>query len=132
MNAKDRVLLAELLSVVVDMLDQPGDSDLVGRVRAWCDVAAGKVKPGDQLYYTCTEILARQARPMPEDMRRMEAVRLAGQNGEVTSRDLCERCNVSQETARLDLQNLAASGLLRAAGEQRGRCYRLATQQAGG
>jgi len=54
----------------------------------------------------------------------MLAVRLAGEQGAVTSRELAAATGTSQECARCDLAGLAGDGLLAASGAQRGRVYK--------
>lgn len=124
MNARDRNLLSELLGVVVDALDVNGEVDVVGRVRAWLDVAEGAVT-GETV---CPGVAAKFT-PTPRGARRVAAVTLASERGSVTSGDLAQACMTSQETARRELRGMASEGVLAAQGSKRGRCYTLAAER---
>ena len=86
--------------------------DPVGVLRAWAELATGRIGPDDRFW------LATLA------PREQVAVAMAD-GGPVTSRALAERVGCSQETARQTLVALAARGLLRACGTGKARRYTL-------
>lgn len=81
---------------------------------------------------TLVQSTAPATRPQPADgrlgpaLRREAALRLAGQRGAVTRRDLARECGVSREIARRELEMLARLGHPRRVGGGRSTRYVLA------
>lgn len=106
------------LAAVVDDWCQDGFRDLPGRLRVLANVLEGKDGESGASVPSANFV----ARSVAGDARRV-ILEMANTGDRITSRVVAERCDCSQESARQVLQRLAALGVLRARGRQRGRHY---------
>ena len=93
--------LAELAAI---FRDAETIEELLGALRIWAEEDTTRESP---------------------NYRQQWALTFARNTGRVATRDLAGRFACSHETARLDLCQLAAAGLLRPVGDRRGRTYEL-------
>jgi predicted HTH transcriptional regulator len=115
------VVLADLLETVAEWLRQ-GDGTVREAVRHWEAVQEGAITPDTRAPRTIPPVY----HAIPARERQAVAVRVATELGSVQSGELAQRLGVATETARRDLQALAAAGTLASEGRTRGRVYRLA------
>lgn len=122
----NRFMSSQLFDLMVSIgaAIEDGD-DLVGHVRAWLDVAEGRVNGSER--YCLSGVVSSRA-----DERRTVAIRLVTHRGWLASSDLAGACGVSTETARQDLVALAAAGVLQRHGQARGSFYTRADGNGGG
>ena len=102
-----------LQELALAVQDEDFAQDPVGVLRAWAELATGRIDPGDRFW------------PATLAPREAQALRLAQEQGTVTSRALAEAVGVSQERARQTLVALAGKGLLKARGTGKARRYTL-------
>lgn len=112
----DKFMSSQLLELVASIGAAIEDGDLVGHVRAWLDVAEGRVNGSDR--YCLQGVVSSRT-----DERRTVAIRLVTHRGWLVSSDLAGACGVSTETARQDLVALAQAGVLQRHGQARGSFY---------
>ena len=101
-----------LKDLALAVQDEDFAQDPVGVLRAWAELATGRIDPGDRFW------------PATLAPREQVAVAMADVRP-VTSRALAERVGCSQETARQTLVALAGKGLLKARGTGKARRYTL-------
>jgi len=110
--------LAELFAVIADYLSA-GDNDepgyLVGRVRAWLEVAEGRVLASDSAGRLADG-------PAPIE-RAVVLVALVREYGVITTSMLARASCVCAETARLYLRGLAVRKVMRKISDKRGARY---------